>query len=87
MNKPPDDIYLDMVDLRHILHGFAISIYTCFPADRDKFAATMRLWADSGHRTEAARQALHWLANDVDGTLPEAPVEPPKPTLKIVKDE
>jgi hypothetical protein len=87
MNKPPDEIYLEMTDLRYVLSGFAVAIRECFPEKRDEFADAMRTWANSPNRTEAARRALHVLADDVDGTLPESPVEPPKPTLKLVKDE
>ena len=72
MTKAPD-IYLDMSDLRHVFAGFALGIYTCFPEKRDEFAAIMRTWADTPSRTEAARLALHCLADDVDGTLPERP--------------
>ena len=82
MTKKAPDIYLEMEDLRHIFAGFALGVFHCFPERRDEFANIMRTWADTPSRTPAAREALHALADDVDGTLPEALT--PKPSLRIV---
>ena len=86
MSKPPDT-YLGMEDLRDIFGAFAAAIHICLPEKRVEFADIMRKWADQPKVTEAARRALHGLAGTVDGTLPESPIEPPKPTLRIVKDD
>ena len=85
MTKKAPDIYLNMPDLRHVFAGFALGIYTCFPEKRDEFADIMRTWADTPSRTEAARLALHCLADDVDGTLRPPTIEPPKPSLRVVE--